>query len=455
MNFWGYIVDDSENGAGGAQALDPVGRENNETFQVDASYDRDDLVPDWEISARLYYRYHHDDTYLVLFPPGAVLPIGSDGNINFVSPVNFVLFTDGAIGNPRYVESQAGVDLTTFYKGLTDHLWRINTGLKNFAADTEEFKNFGPGSGIDPTAPLPAVVSPVSKDDVIEVFSPDIYMEDQDRMLWYVSLQDEWAFARDWELTAGVRYDHYSDFGSTINPRLALVWETRPDLTTKLLYGSAFRPPSFAELYFQNNPAAYGNPDLDPETIDTFELVFDYQPTSNFNIILSSFYYEIENLIEYLPVSASELKAQNARDQKGSGFELEASWQIIKTFQLKGNVAYQDSEDKNTGATVPDAPRWQSYLNGHWDFYPEWSLDAQWFWIADRKRAAGDLRPDIDNYSLVNLSMRRKNIYRHWDFALLAKNVFDADIREPSSISIPDDYPMEGRSVFGELRVHF
>ncbi|MCI5210394.1 MAG: TonB-dependent receptor, partial [Candidatus Electrothrix sp. ATG2] len=33
------------------------------------------------------------------------------------------------------------------------------------------------------------------------------------RMVLYASLQDEWAFARNWEVTAGIRYDHYSDFG--------------------------------------------------------------------------------------------------------------------------------------------------------------------------------------------------------------------------------------------------
>ena len=40
-------------------------------------------------------------------------------------------------------------------------------------------------------------------------------------------------FLNDWELTAGVRYDHYSDFGDTVNPRLALVWSTTRNLTTK------------------------------------------------------------------------------------------------------------------------------------------------------------------------------------------------------------------------------
>ena len=116
---------------------------------------------------------------------------------------------------------------------------------------------------------------------------------------------------------------------------------------------------------------------------------------------------------------------------------------------------YHHAEYKDTGAEVPDTPQWQTYLNAHWDFYPEWSLDAQWFLVGERERTAGDPRPDIDNYSLVNLVLRRRNIAKYVDLALLVKNVFNENVREPSLVYIPNDYPMEGRSVFGEARVHF
>jgi iron complex outermembrane receptor protein len=78
-------------------------------------------------------------------------------------------------------------------------------------------------------------------------------------------------------------------FPRSINPRLALVWEPRFNLTSKLLYGSAFRPPALHELYNKNNPSNTGNPDLDPETIDTYELVFDYRPTSRLRSIVNIF----------------------------------------------------------------------------------------------------------------------------------------------------------------------
>ena len=76
----------------------------------------------------------------------------------------------------------------------------------------------------------------------------------------YIYIQDIWQLSNDWELTAGVRSDHYSDFGSTTNPRFALVWANTYRLTTKLFYGEAFRAPSFAETKEVNNPVALGNP---------------------------------------------------------------------------------------------------------------------------------------------------------------------------------------------------
>ena len=145
-------------------------------------------------------------------------------------------------------------------------------------------------------------------------------------------MQDEWKFANDWELTAGVRYDHYSDFGDTINPRFALVWQTRYELTTKLLYGRAFRAPSFAETRAINNPANLGNPNLDPETIQTLELAFDYRPADTLQLGLNLFGYQWDNIIRFVPdPGAPSRTTQNTGKQMGYGLELEADWRPTRT----------------------------------------------------------------------------------------------------------------------------
>jgi outer membrane receptor for ferrienterochelin and colicin len=214
----------------------------------------------------------------VVFPPGTRLPIGSDGNVNPVNPAGLVSFPDGFIGNPEVFERHARFNVSAFYTGFERHLLRAGAGF-NYGNlyKVREAKNFGPGVIDGTVSPIDGTLTDVSD-------TRSVFLREDDRKNYFFFLQDEWKFANDWELTAGVRYNHYSDFGNTVNPRLVLVWQTRYELTTKLLYGRAFRAPSFVETRAINNPANLGNPDLDPETIQTLELAailnleFDYRP---------------------------------------------------------------------------------------------------------------------------------------------------------------------------------
>ena len=317
--------------------------------------------------------------------------------------------------------------------------------MQNFNIDTFQHKNYGPGI-TDQFGPLVDISD-----------TPYVYLKDQHRLLLYSGIQDEWAFAKGWELTAGVRFDDYSDFGSAVSPRLALVWNTTYDVVIKLLYGRAFRPPTFGEMHQQNNPVTLGNVDLDPETIDTYEVAFDYHPHRDLRLGLNLFEYRINGLIDYVadPLPATTKTAQNAHDQKGQGYEIETDWLATTTLRLRANFSYQRGKYSDTGAVVPDVPAMKFYANADWKFMPYWSLDAQYLWVGDRHRAAGDVRPQISAYDLVNMTLRRKSIMKHWDFALAVRNLFDKDAREPSQPAIPNDFPLEQRSYWAELRHAF
>ena len=446
QRFWTNLDQSGPYWAGVTDTLATGNELDMTSYLADLRCDKAAIAPDWELSGGLYYLNQKSDFRLVLFPPGATVLVGSDGNL--FTGANPVAFPDGVIGGPERTEQTVAGDASAIYAGIRDHRLRLGAGAKYFELEPREYKNFGPGV-IDGTQPV------VDGSLTDMTGTPYAYIPDKCRQLWFLFGQDEWSLARRWTLTAGLRYDHYSDFGGTFNPRLALVWETRYDLTTKLLYGRAFRPPTFLELYGQNNPATIGNPDLDPETIQSLELAFDYQPVSRLRTILNLFVYQADDLIEYIPDSAGGKTARNARDQEGYGFEFEMDWQISDSLELRANCAFQDSEDQETDATVANTPQWQFYINPHWDLSPNYSLDAQWKWIGDRKRAVGDTRDDVPDYSLVGLTLRRKNILKHWDLAVAGRNLLDEDVREPTRSSIPGDYPMPGRSVFAEARLYF
>ncbi len=142
---------------------------------------------------------------------------------------------------------------------------------------------------------------------------------------------------------------------------------------------------------------------------------------------------------------------------------MEMEWQVIESLKLKANYAQQRSRYKNTDSLVPDAPGQQFYLSPTWNFQKNWSLNGQYSWVGDRHRAKDDPRKDIDDYDLVNLTLRRKNIGKHWEAALAVRNLFDEISLIPSPYSptatngayVPNDYPLESRALWAELSCKF
>jgi len=449
-NIWNWHSTDAGVGAGAAQALDPEGRDDSDLWMIDSTYTFDLGLDDWSNSVRVSYMHYDQAAQFVIFPKGTRLLIGDDGNVNFTDPVGLVEFPDGLIGNPGGRAENAQVDLTTIYTGFDSHRVRIAAGSRHQTLVPREEKNFGPGV-IDGSIPVvDGTVTDVTKTDFV-------FMEDGSRTVNYLSLQDEWRIVTDLDLTAGLRYDDYSDFGSTTNPRVALVWAANEKITTKLLYGSAFRAPSFAELYFKHNPVSLGNEALNPERIDTQEFTVSYRATQNIQASVTGFLYQATDMIEFVPDDQDTTLtiAKNVRDQDGKGMEVEVQWKPSSQLHIAGSYSFQDAENADTNADVADAPQQQVKLNANWAWSSKWSLSSQLYWMMDRKRALGDPRDDIDDYALLNATLHRNNLAPHLDAFLSVRNAANADAREPSSGSIPEDYPLESRSFWLGLTYSF
>ena len=122
-------------------------------------------------------------------------------------------------------------------------------------------------------------------------------------------VQDKHAFNDHLKVTFGARLDNYSDFGTSINPRGAIIYSVPWKGIVKVMYGQAFRAPNYLELYDQNNPVDYGNTTLDAEEIKTIEVAY----TQNFTIFSATATYfnnTIENLI-FLNPEAPPVQAEN------------------------------------------------------------------------------------------------------------------------------------------------
>ncbi len=449
ISLWHWRLMDAGLGAGGAQALDASGRQETDLTQLDVTYQLNNGI--WDSDLRFSYRELNDQVNFVLFPPGTVLPIGTDGNIGTFPLGGIVSFPEGVIGAPGGRDRYNELEWVSHYTGWTDHRLRFGVGIKHEREESEEQKNFGPGVINGTEGVVDGTLTDVTGTDFI-------FLPDKQRTVRYLSAQDTWNFAPDWELTAGVRYDSYSDFGDTLNPRLALVWSARHDLVTKFLFGRAFRAPSFGEQAVRNNPIVLGNPNLKPEQIESYEIAFDYRPDPALTARLNFFHYQIEDLIDYVPDAQGQTStAQNAQNRQGHGLELEVGWQALANLRLDASYAWQHSEDSDTGLEVANTPGQMASVRATWRLAPDWTLAGQSYWVADFVREQADPRPPVSDYTLTNLTLRHK--LNGLELSAAIRNLFDEDARAPSlfnpglgNAAIPDDYPLPERSLWLELR---
>ncbi len=430
----GYkLRDDVGLGAGVGSALDPTSAARSERITTDVSWIDANVGPGVGLGFTAAYLQYIDTVpgNLVLSPPG--------------SRVAGANFPNGLIGGPNKWERQLRLSGYATYSGIAHHNLRFGGGHDDLNMyKTATYKNYL----INQATGAYTYMGAVSDYSATQPF-----MRPHRRFVDYAYVQDEWNFAPDLTLTAGVRHDGYSDVGGTTNPRLALVWEAGFNMTVKLLAGRAFRAPSFNELYGVNNPVNKGNPGLRPETNQTHEAAISWHARQDLQLNANVFAYHMRDVIR--AVSGSSGPAgfstfQNTGDQKGLGGEFEVVWAASRTLRLTANYSRQRSTDLATNADVGYDPHDHVYARGDWRFMSGLLASMQANWVGVRQRAFGDTRPDLAGYMTVDLTLRTARPKTAWEFAGSIRNLFNRRVVEPSlfPVQIANDLPQAPRSLY-------
>jgi iron complex outermembrane receptor protein len=386
--------DDLAVGFNGAGWLDPLNRSNDSQYSLALLYDNPGFAPDWGFNAALRLR-------------GLAYSSG-----------NGFLKTNGARELLDVDERQASIEFGGLYRGAIGHALSLGGGYA--------WKGIHDAYQVNP--PDPAYVIP-----------------ENDRGNLFLYLQDVWRIRDGLELTAGLRYDNFDVFGSAVTPRLALVWQGTPRLTTKLLYGEAFRAPSYQELYYRTE-ANIPNPNLKPEQSRTWELAFDYLASQDLRLGLSLYHFKRSDVI-----SGTSGQFQNLSDLAARGVELEAQWRLSPSLVVMGNVSYRDEGEPVQDVSVPTQ---SAYLRLDWAFQPRWRWNLEANWYGDRPLPTGDPRQELGSFSVLDTTLRYRHD-RHWEFAATVRNLFDEDRWDYSSKSLVHNLPLPGRNGYVELRYQF
>jgi outer membrane cobalamin receptor len=262
-------------------------------------------------------------------------------------------------------------------------------------------------------------------------------------------------------VTAGVRYDRYSDFGDTLNPRVGLVWRLPSNLHLQALYGEAFRAPSFQEMVYSVPGFVSGNPDLRPAKAQTGELAFsyvggrwrvsaDYFRTSADDLILST-----EPIGESPPPQQTTSFA-NTPGLNSHGVELDVRHTFGLDRSLFANYTVQRVTEKATDLRAADAPAHVANAGVTVGVSRYATVSPTLFARGKRPRAWGDPRSPASGYALMNVNVRLKNFFNTLEIAVTVDNVFDTKYSHPApAYGLPQDYPTPGRALFARAHYRF
>lgn len=138
-------------------------------------------------------------------------------------------------------------------------------------------------------------------------------------------------------LTGGIRYDRFEGFGGELSPRLAVVFAPLEGTTLKVLWGKAFRPPTFRQLYVVRYDGFQpGDPNLKPERASTYEGELSQRLGSHTHVKLGYF----DNTLTDTTVTIANSRWYNSPiPRKISGLEMEVRMEFQPDWAWLRNVS--------------------------------------------------------------------------------------------------------------------
>jgi outer membrane receptor for ferrienterochelin and colicins len=259
-------------------------------------------------------------------------------------------------------------------------------------------------------------------------------------------IQGEMAVRNNLLLSGGLRFDHYTTFGGTVNPRFAVVYSPWEKTTTKLLYGHAYRAPNVYEMFYELSFYNKSNPELQPEKIRTVELVLEQYLTRKIRVSGSGYFYHVrQQIVQQADSQDGLLVFQNAGSINAKGLELQLEGKDISGIDTSISYIYQRTEDSVTHIRRPNSPNHMAQIR---IFIPAFKLHGgagfEMQYMSSRKSfnsksVKGNLR--------TNLTYTYNNLFPGTSLSAGFYNLFNQRYSDPASIDhLQDSLVQDGRS---------
>ena len=250
-------------------------------------------------------------------------------------------------------------------------------------------------------------------------------------------IQDEVPILNRLALNTGIRYDYFDSFGDIVNPRAALLYTPWTNGVFKFLYGQAYRAPNAYERFYEG----FGykiNPDLGPETIRSYELVYEQILNASLRFNTSLFFSDTKDLITFGEDPADRLFVFANTDQVYShGAEAELEWRGRNG--VSGNVGYTyaETKDQATGETLSNSPR---HVGKFHYSVPLWTeklmAGLELLGVSKRETVQGN---ESAGYWTANLTLLSREVVKGLELSAGIYNLFDREYADPASDDFTQD----------------
>jgi outer membrane receptor for ferrienterochelin and colicins len=176
--------------------------------------------------------------------------------------------------------------------------------------------------------------------------------------IWYsVYGQFDYRVTEWLKLVGGMQGNMPGQLKSGIVPRAGVIVSLTDQWTVKALYGGAFRSPAAIETDI-NVSAIIGNPNLAPETIDTYDIQLAYS-NDNARVAATYFSSRYSDMISrdrtHFPPTYGNLGELDVQ-----GMELEARTKIGPRLPILGSATWQENESSDGVFDTTHVPNWMA-----------------------------------------------------------------------------------------------
>lgn len=223
------------------------------------------------------------------------------------------------------------------------------------------------------------------------------------------------------------RHDDSSQFGSHNTGNVAYAYRVTPALRARVGAGTAFKAPTFNDLYFPG----FSNPNLKPERSRSREAGLDYQLGAH---RLSATYFDnrITDLIVF-DLATFTLQNLNRARIKGTQLGYNVTW---RRFYANARVTFQDPENEANGRLLPRRAREHGTVAAGYGT-GAWSVGAELVASSERYDSAAELQATrMHGYGLVNVTAKY-TLARDWTIRARWNNVTDRDYELAQHFNTP------------------